>query len=247
MATPHFGGTDFLKARTDWQEAQIRLDLARQKLAAFGLSQAEVETLPQQPIEGLRRQEVRAPIAGRITARPIVLGAAVTADAEVYTVADLSVVWVELAVPTTDIIFVTEGMTVRVRSEGDTRGEGRLVFLSPVLDPETRSARAVVEMLNPNNAFRPGGYVTADLATAEQPVDVLILAHRRSADRRRERERTAPSKVREARDRTGPGRPGECRAWPSVSIRVRPMPRSTHLSLRRSSGKPKPSIRIRAH
>lgn len=165
---------DFLKARTDWQEAQIRLDLARQKLAAFGLSQAEVETLPQQPIEALRRQEVRAPIAGRITARPIVLGAAVTADAEVYTVADLSVVWVELAVPTTDIIFVTEGMTVRVRSEGDTRGEGRLVFLSPVLDPETRSARAVVEMPNPNNAFRPGGYVTADLATAEQPVDVLI-------------------------------------------------------------------------
>lgn len=165
---------DFLKARTDWQEAQIRLDLARQKLAAFGLGQAEIDALPQQPIEALRRQEVRAPIAGRITARPIVLGAAVTSDAEIYTVADLSVVWVELAVPTGDIAFVTEGMTVRVRGDGERRGEGRLVFLSPVLDAETRSARAVVEVPNPENAFPPGGYVTADLATSEVPVDVLI-------------------------------------------------------------------------
>ncbi|MFC7693702.1 efflux RND transporter periplasmic adaptor subunit [Paeniroseomonas aquatica] len=73
---------DFLKARTDWQEAQIRLDLSRQKLAALGLGQAEVEALPRQPIEALRRQEVRAPIAGRVTARPIVLGAAVAAEAE---------------------------------------------------------------------------------------------------------------------------------------------------------------------
>lgn len=89
---------DFLKARTDWQEAQIRLDLARQKLAAIGLGQAEVEALPRQPIEALRRQEVRAPIAGRITARPKMLGDAVSAEAEVYTLADLSTVWVEMAV-----------------------------------------------------------------------------------------------------------------------------------------------------
>ncbi|MDN3563565.1 efflux RND transporter periplasmic adaptor subunit [Paeniroseomonas aquatica] len=165
---------DFLKARTDWQEAQIRLDLSRQKLAALGLGQAEVEALPRQPIEALRRQEVRAPIAGRVTARPIVLGAAVAAEAEVYTVADLATVWVEMAVPPADLSFVKEGMSVRVRGEGETRAEGRLVFLSPVLDPETRSARAVVELPNPENTFRPGGYATADVATAEQPVDVLV-------------------------------------------------------------------------
>jgi len=165
---------DFLKARTDWQEAQIRLDLARQKLAALGLTQAELEGLPQQPIEALRRREVRAPIAGRITARPTVLGAAVTAETEIYTVADLSVVWVELAVPTADIAFAAEGSMVRIRGEGDLAGEGRVVFLSPILDPETRSARAVVEIANPENRIRPGAYVTADLTTAEQPVDVLI-------------------------------------------------------------------------
>ena len=165
---------DFLKARTDWQEAQIRLDLARQKLAAIGLGQAEVEALPRQPIEALRRQEVRAPIAGRITARPKMLGDAVSAEAEVYTLADLSTVWVEMAVPPADLAFVKEGMTARVRGEGETRGEGRIVFLSPVLDPETRSARAVVELPNPEGAFRPGGFVTAEVATEERRFEVLV-------------------------------------------------------------------------
>ncbi|MCO6416118.1 efflux RND transporter periplasmic adaptor subunit [Siccirubricoccus sp. KC 17139] len=165
---------DFLKARTDWQEAQIRLDLTRQKLAAIGLSQAEIEALPRQPIEALRRQEVRAPIAGRITARPKMLGEAVSAEAELYTLADLSTVWVEMAVPTADLAFVKEGMAVRIRDEGEVRGAGRIVFLAPVLDPETRSARAVVEAPNPEGALRPGGFVTAEVATEEQRADVLV-------------------------------------------------------------------------
>lgn len=165
---------DFLKARTDWQEAQIRLELARQKLAALGLSQGEVEQMPSQPIEAMRRREVRASMAGRIIARPAVIGAAVTAEAEIYSIAELSVVWVELAVPTADVAFAAEGSTVRVRGEGEMRSEGRVIFLSPVLDPETRSARAVVELPNPAGQIRPGAYVTADLTTAEQSVEVMV-------------------------------------------------------------------------
>ena len=165
---------DFLRARTDWQEAQIRLDLARQKLAAIGLGGAAIEALPRQPIEALRRQEVHAPIAGRITGRPKMLGDAVSAEAEVYTLADLSTVWVEMAVPPGDLSFVRESMPARIRGEGGVRGEGRIVFLSPVLDPETRSARAVVEVPNPDGTFRPGGFVTAEVASEEQRADVVV-------------------------------------------------------------------------
>ena len=52
-----------------------------------------------QPAASLRRLEIRAPIAGRVTARSAVLGAAVGADAELFTVADLSRLWVEMSVP----------------------------------------------------------------------------------------------------------------------------------------------------
>ena len=52
--------------------------------------------------------------------------------------------------------------------------EGKIIFLSPVLDPETRSARAVAEIPNAEGNWRAGGFATAHLATAEQAVDVLV-------------------------------------------------------------------------
>lgn len=165
---------DFLQARGVAEEARIRVDLARQKLSALGLSDAEVAGLPRQPVAALRRLEVRAPIAGQVTARAAVLGAAVGGDAELFTVADLSTLWVEMAIPPRDLPMAKQGQSVTVSGEGDAKGEGRIVFLSPLLDPETRSARAVAELDNAEGIWRPGAFVTANLATAEQAVDVLV-------------------------------------------------------------------------
>ena len=165
---------EFLQARTAAEEARIKVDLGRARLAALGLSEAEISALPRQPAAALRRLELRAPMAGRVTARNAVLGASVAADAEVFAVADLSVLWVEMAVPPRELPMARQGGTVMITGEGDARTEGRIVFLSPVLDPETRSARAVAEIPNPDNAWRAGGFVTAHLATAEQAVEVLV-------------------------------------------------------------------------
>lgn len=166
---------DFLKAQTEAEEARIRLDLARAKLAALGLSAAEIEALPQQPIAALRRQEIRAPIAGRITERRLDLGAAVAPDTLAFVVADLSMVWVEMAVPVGDLGDIREGLAASIRrQEGEPAGEGRIIFASPVLDTETRTARVVAELLNPSGAWRPGTFVTAAVAIEEQPVEVLV-------------------------------------------------------------------------
>ena len=165
---------DFLQARTAAEEARIKVDLGRARLAALGLFEAEVAALPRQPAATLRRLELRAPMAGRITARNAVLGASVAADAEVFSVADLSVLWVELTIPPRDLPMARQGQAVLVAGEGEARTEGKVVFLSPVLDPETRSARAVAEIANPEGIWRAGGFVTAHLSTAGQPVDVLV-------------------------------------------------------------------------
>ena len=165
---------DFLQARTAAEEVRIRVDLARQKLSALSLSDAEVAGLPKQPVAALRRLEIRAPIAGQVTARAAVLGAAVGGDAELFTVADLSTLWVEMAIPPRDLPMARQGQVVTVAGEGDAKGQGRIVFLSPLLDAETRSARAVAELANSDGAWRPGAFVTANLATAEQEVDVLV-------------------------------------------------------------------------
>ena len=113
-------------------------------------------------------------MAGRVTARNAILGASVAAEAEVFAVADLGVLWVEMAIPPRDLPLARQGQTVLLTGEGEARAEGRIVFLSPVLDPETRSARAVAEVPNPEGSWRAGGFVTAHLATAEQRVEVLV-------------------------------------------------------------------------
>lgn len=164
---------DFLQARAKVEEARIRLDLARQKLAALGLSGAEIADLPGQPIAALQRLEVRAPIAGRVTERAAVLGAAVAASAELFSVADLSTVWVEMAIPPRYLPLVREGQAVTATGEGG-QGEGQVVFLGPVLDPQTRSARAVAELGNRDGTWRPGAFATVAFATLERKVRVLV-------------------------------------------------------------------------
>ena len=55
---------DFLRARTTFEDARVKIETARQKLFALSLTAEQIEALPQQPVETLRRQELRAPIAG---------------------------------------------------------------------------------------------------------------------------------------------------------------------------------------
>jgi cobalt-zinc-cadmium efflux system membrane fusion protein len=165
---------DFLQARASAEEARIRVDLARQRLSALGLSEDELTLLPRQPVVALRRLEMRAPISGQVIARVTVLGAAVGSEAELFTIADLSTLWVEMAISPRDLPTVRLGQSVIVSGDGDTKGEGRIVLLSPLLDPETRSARAVAELANADGQWRPGGFASVSLSTVERKVATLI-------------------------------------------------------------------------
>ena len=167
---------DFLKARAEAEDAHIKLELARQKLATLGLGGAEIATLLKGRTElaTLRLREVRAPIAGRVIEQQATLGAAVGPDTKLFTVADLGTVWVEMAVPSSDLPYVKEGLTVTVSGAGGERGEGQIVSISPVIDPETRAARAVARLANPDQSWRPGSFVTAAIATDAQPVDLVV-------------------------------------------------------------------------
>jgi cobalt-zinc-cadmium efflux system membrane fusion protein len=122
----------------------------------------------------LRLREVRAPIKGRVIDQQPVFGAAVGPETKLFTVADLGAVWVEMALPTADLPYVKEGQTVTVSGAGGEKADAQIVFVSPVIDPETRAARAVARLGNPDESWRPGGFVTASIATEAQPVPLLV-------------------------------------------------------------------------
>jgi cobalt-zinc-cadmium efflux system membrane fusion protein len=175
----------YLQARETFLEAELRLSLARQKLVALNLDPGETvkaakqESGPNTSVSTLREYDIRSLIGGRVIERKVDVGALVGRQgdpSDLYTIADLSAVWVELAVPTADLETVEEGQAAVIASgaESGKRGEGRVIFISPLVDPNTRSARVVAELDNEAMLWRPGAVVTASIVIKQQPVDVRV-------------------------------------------------------------------------
>jgi cobalt-zinc-cadmium efflux system membrane fusion protein len=57
---------------------------------------------------------------------------------------------------------------------GARQASGTIIALSPVIDPETRSAKAIAELDNAAGIWKPGDYVDARLIESEQEVDILV-------------------------------------------------------------------------
>lgn len=167
----------FLRARTVFEEAKLRVELARQKLAALDLSETEIAALPKQPVGDLRRKEIRAPSSGRVIERRANLGQPVGGEGqekELFVIADLSVVWADVAVAIADLPDVREAQRVRLSHGAEEEAEGRIVFISPMLDHETHSGRVVAGFANGDFALRPGTSMTARITLAEKPVGVKV-------------------------------------------------------------------------
>jgi len=166
----------YLRSRNLAAQAGMKLNIARQKLFALGLDDDEIANLPSQPEALLRRQEVRSPMAGRVVERKVDLGTAVGRDnleTELFVVVDLDHVWVELAVSPTDLPAVKEGQPVSIAARAVVeKADGKVVFISPLVEKDSRSARVVAEVFN--GVWRPGSFVTATIATGEQPVSLAV-------------------------------------------------------------------------
>ena len=170
----------YIKSRNAAAQTEMRFNIARQKLLALGVEADEIAGLPQSPDALLRSQNVRAPISGRLAERKVELGTAVGRDnleTELFVIVDLSRVWAELSVSSTDLPLVKEGQSVRVSARGlPETATGKVVFVSPLLDKETRTSRVVAALDNAGGHWRPGSFVTAAIALSERRVDVVAPA-----------------------------------------------------------------------
>jgi cobalt-zinc-cadmium efflux system membrane fusion protein len=168
----------FLRSQNLTAQTEMKLNISRQKLFALGLSESEIAALPNEPEALLRRQEVHAPMAGRVVERKVDLGMAVGRDnleTELFVIVDLDRVWVELAVSPADLPAVREGQPVSIAARGIAeKADGKVVFITPLVDKESRSARVVAEVANEGGVWRPGSFVTAAVATGEQTVSVAV-------------------------------------------------------------------------
>jgi cobalt-zinc-cadmium efflux system membrane fusion protein len=124
--------------------------------------------------ESLRSYAVTAPIAGVVTKRDANTGEQ-TGDKVLFTVADLSSVWVELSLFPRDVAKIRVGQPVQVRSaEAAIQGEGRIAYVAPIGASASQTVTARVLLPNPDRRWAPGLYVTADVTLAEAPATVVV-------------------------------------------------------------------------
>ena len=172
------GENDFLRARTTFEDARVKIEIARQKLFALSLTAEQIEALPQQPVETLRQQELRAPIAGRVAERRVELGALVGREgqeSELFVIINLSVVWADLAVSPSDLATIHEGQQITIAAgTGGEPSPATIMFVSPLLDKDTRAARVVASVDNAALKWRPGSFITAEIPTDEAPAAIVV-------------------------------------------------------------------------
>jgi Membrane-fusion protein len=124
--------------------------------------------------ESLRNYNVVAPLSGIVTARNANPGEA-AGESPLFTVADLSTVWIELALFPRDFPRVRTGQEVRVRTvDGGLKGTGKIVYIAPVSQGGNQTLIARVLLENRERHWAPGLYVSAEVVLAERNVPLAV-------------------------------------------------------------------------
>ncbi|MFZ0886612.1 MAG: efflux RND transporter periplasmic adaptor subunit [Candidatus Acidiferrales bacterium] len=140
------------------------LDAAKERLRQWGVSQREIDRL-ESTGEVQQEFEVDSPVSGYITERNALPNLTVQPETHLYSVADLSTVWVMADVFQVDLgrIKVGDGATLTVDSYPGRVFEGRVNFMYPQVDMTTRTARARLVFSNSGLKLTPGMFVNAVL------------------------------------------------------------------------------------
>ncbi len=149
------GGDDLVLA------ARRRLELLN--LPAESLAELERTRVPK------RTLEVVAPASGIVTEKMVVRGQRIESGMGLFTIVDLSSIWIEASLYETDAAFarVGQGATITSSYDPTLRLEATASYLSPALDPEARTLRVRFQAANSDERLKPGMFVDVEIELGE--------------------------------------------------------------------------------
>jgi cobalt-zinc-cadmium efflux system membrane fusion protein len=166
---------DYLDATLLKEEARIQLLTTEQKLLALGVSREALASIDNGKEQDFTSYKITSPIKGTVVEKHIVLGERAQTDSNLFTIADLSYLWVNLTLYPKDIAHLAKKQTAFIKSNSSNiQTEGLVEYISPFLEESTRSATTRVVIENKKEKWRPGMFVTADIAIAEFDVEKRI-------------------------------------------------------------------------
>lgn len=143
-------------ARQDLEAAQANLQVARSELARAQAASAAAG------VSGDGRSlAVTSPISGQVISAPIVLGSYVSAGEEMFQIVNESGLQVQVALPASDAARIRPGDEATLELGQDREIGGRVRSVTPALDPESRSATAIISLAGAVPGLQPGAFLQA--------------------------------------------------------------------------------------
>ena len=158
------------------RNAQDLLESSRRRLAYWGVPRAEIERI-ERTGEVQRTVTLRSPYGGVVVEKGVLAGQRIMPGDVAYRIADLTRVWLEGEVFERDLPAVRLGVPVSAEFTalpGVIR-QGKVTYVYPTVNPETRTARIRVELANPDLALKPGMYATIRFSA---PTDTVLSVPR---------------------------------------------------------------------
>ncbi len=144
-----------------WHSAQSMLEASRRRLAYWDITPQQVARV-EETGEVTKTLTLVSPVNGVVLEKDVVAGQRVMPGMRLYRLADLSRVWVEGDVFEQDLQFVREGSQVHIEVAAYPGQHlmGRVSFVYPMIDPESRTNRVRLTVPNPALRLKPGMFAT---------------------------------------------------------------------------------------
>lgn len=153
------------EARAEVATAKVDVLHTQDELKSFGASITKEQEYKHDKNRAL--VALTAPISGNIVERMVNAGAGIEAGKPLFTIANLSTLWVIANVPESQIHQLRTGATTQVYSPvlGQDPLSGKVTYIDPVLNEDTRTAKVRIEINNPDNKLKAGMFVEVALET----------------------------------------------------------------------------------
>jgi Cu(I)/Ag(I) efflux system membrane fusion protein len=156
------------------------VEAARERLKLWDVSQAEVERL-ERTGKATKTLTIYSPMSGVVTKKDLVMGHRLNEGDMPYEITDLSKIWVLADAYESDLSRIKLGMTATLSLQAfpNRKFKGRVIFIDPILDPKTRTAKVRLEFPNPTGELRPEMFGEVTMQAKERqglriPADAVI-------------------------------------------------------------------------
>ena len=160
-ARERFSGSSIPEVRSGGESL---VEASKRRLALWDVSEKQIRELEEKG-EAQRTLTLYAPHSGFVIKKEANQGMRIMPDKKLYTIADLSTVWVNVDIYESEIPFVRPGQMASVSLSYDPNStiNGKVAFIYPYVDEKTRTAKARLDVPNPGFKLKPDMYVNAEI------------------------------------------------------------------------------------